>query len=198
MARWIDEVAAIPAAPPQQQTVMVSAGHSSTDPGAVAHGCVEADIAVALRDLISDALAAQGIKHATDGRGDENLPLGQAVKLAAQADIAVEIHCNAAASSQASGVETLSHESDYPLAGALCATVADVLGIPNRGAKPENSGQHHRLAFVSDGGGIILETFFLTSKRDLASYLAGRRSLADELARVIASAARQPGGKAAS
>tara|TARA_B100000700_G_scaffold189815_1_gene209191 strand:- start:53213 stop:53797 length:585 start_codon:yes stop_codon:yes gene_type:complete len=192
MVRWIDEVAAIKAAPPQQQTVMISAGHSSVDPGAVAQGYVEADVAIGLRALLSQALKAQGIRHMTDGDGDENLPLRTAAKIAAKADIAVEIHCNAAGTPQASGVETLSKERDYPLASSLCRVTADVLGIPDRGAKPEDSGQHHRLAFVSDGGGIILETFFLTSKHDLAAYLAGRRGLAHELARVIAEAARTP------
>ncbi|MAX33681.1 MAG: N-acetylmuramoyl-L-alanine amidase [Halomonadaceae bacterium] len=189
--RWIDEVAAIPAAPPQRQTVMVSAGHSDATPGAEANGYTEADLVTGFRSLVSQALDEQGIRHCIDGEGRENLPLRDAVKIAAGADLAIEFHCNAA-TPDATGVETLSRPEHYPLGERLCTTIADTLGIDNRGAKPEGSGQHSRLAFVSDGGGIIVELFFLTNKRDLASFLGGQRGLAREVARVIADAARQP------
>ncbi|RAH37424.1 N-acetylmuramoyl-L-alanine amidase [Halomonas sp. SL1] len=185
---WIDRVAAKPA-DPQRHTVMISAGHSATDPGAVAHGHSEAEIVTDFRDLVSAELARDGIRHLTDGPAQTNWPLSQAVKLAAEADIAIEFHCNAA-SPRASGTETLSRAEAFPLAGRLCSVTAEVLGVRNRGAKPENAGHHHRLAFVSDGGGIIHELFFLTSAGDLAAYQEYRRLLAHAVAVEIAEAAR--------
>ena len=44
------------------------------------------------------------------------------------------------------------------------------MGIPlrgDRGWKPENSGQHHRLGYVSNGG-IVLELFFISNNSELA------------------------------
>lgn len=186
---WITEVAAVPQLPPQRKTLVVSAGHGASDPGAVAHGYTEADICTEFRNLVSDALADLGIRHLTDGDGAENWPLRQAVKLAAEAAIAVEFHCNAA-SPAATGVETLSRGRHHRLGSALCYAIADVLGIPSRGAKAEGAGQHSRLAWVSDGDGILVELFFLTNKQDLAAYLAGKRGLAQAVAKVLAAAAR--------
>lgn len=190
---WVTEVAAVPKAAPQAHTVMISAGHSDTDPGAVAHGVTEAEIVLEFRDLLSQALARQGIRHLTDGDAGDNLPLREAVKIAGGADIAIEFHCNAATPA-ATGTETLSRRSAYPLAGRLCEVTAAVLGIASRGTKPEDAGQHHRLAFVSDGGGIIHELFFLTNADDLQQYMLHREVLADRLARVIAEHARDDKG----
>lgn len=187
--RWIDEVALIPQADPQRHTVMLSAGHSDADPGAVANGYTEAGIVLELRDMVSEALAGLGIRHVCDGEDGENLPLSEATAIAAAADIAVEFHLNAA-SPAATGVETLSRPEQFPLARQLCDAAAEVLGIRNRGAKPEGAGRHHRLAFVSDGGGIIFELFFLTNPHDLDAYLSSRNALAVEIAQVLARAAR--------
>ncbi len=65
---WITEVAAVPAAPPQTRTLMISAGHDDRDPGAVANGKTEADIVLDFRDILSHRLAAKGVVHLKDGR----------------------------------------------------------------------------------------------------------------------------------
>lgn len=151
------------------RTIFLAAGHSDTDPGAVAQGRREAAIAVEFRNMVSFYLRRDGYPHATDGAGQSNLPLAQSAALARRHDIAVEFHCNAAANPAAGGVETLSGPKDMALGNLLCEVIANELGIRNRGAKPENSGQHRRLAFVQ-AGGIIVELFFLTSPGDLAAY----------------------------
>lgn len=166
------------------KSVFLSAGHSGTDPGAVANGRREADIAVEFRNIVSFYLLRAGVPHELDGHGTQNLPLREAVQKARRHPIGVEFHCNAAASPAARGVETLSAPDDMALAGRICKAIGDVLMIRNRGAKPENAGQHHRLAFVQ-AGGIIVELFFITSKDDLAAYderkwLAGK-AVADVL-----------------
>lgn len=167
----------------QQKTLFISAGHSHRDPGACGNGYTEADIVLEFRDLVFDALKGK-VLTATDGDRGENMPLPKAVEMAAKFDIAVELHVNAATPA-ATGVETLSRPSGYPLGEELCKAISATLGIPNRGAKPEGSGQHSRLAFVSDGGGIIVELFFITNTGDVASYQKHRRALAVAVARVL-------------
>ncbi len=171
----------------QRRTVFISAGHSNTDPGAAANGATEAGIVLELRDLICAELDGR-ISYHRDGEAGDNMPLRDAARMAAQSDIAVELHCNAATPA-ATGVETLSKPTAYPFAAELIQAVTDTLSIRSRGTKPEDSGQHSRLAFVSDGGGIILELFFLTNTSDLAAYQQNKNALAAELADVIVSAA---------
>ncbi len=172
-------------------SVFVSAGHSNADPGACANGRREADITVEFRNMVAFYLQLEGIPHGLDGKGTENLPLPRAAAMAREYDIAVEFHCNAS-SGMASGTEALSDTGDSALAGELCQAVADALKIKNRGAKPENSGQHTRLAFVR-AGGIILELLFITNAGDLAAYDARKWLAASAVAEVLMRASRRGG-----
>lgn len=167
--------------------MFLSAGHSDVDPGAVAFGRREADIAVEFRNIVSFYLHRAGVPHELDGSATENLPLREAVVKARRHAIGVEFHCNAAANPAASGVETLSAPKDIALGGRICDAIAAGLGIRNRGAKPENAGQHHRLAFVQ-AGGIIVELFFITNRDDLAAYDARKWLAARDVAGVLIAA----------
>lgn len=171
------------------RSILLSAGHSNTDPGAVAQGRREADIAVEFRNLVSFYLMRDGIPHDTDGKGTDNYPLGTSVRLAALHDIAVEFHCNAGPAS-ATGVEVLAAPGDMGLASRLSSAIAVSLGIRNRGAKPEGSGQHSRLAFVR-AGGLVVELFFLTSRADLKAYYDRKWLAARAVAQVLADEARR-------
>lgn len=171
--------------------IYLSAGHSTVDSGATTSQMVdgkkvirkEADIAEEFRNLVSFYLMRAKIPHLADGVGDENLPLVDTVKLIGRNRPAVEFHCNAGPA-QATGVETLSAANDMVLGSRICKAIADILGIRNRGAKPENAGQHHRLAFVR-AGGIIVEMFFLSNPNDLAAYDAKKWLMAREVADVL-------------
>lgn len=187
--RWIDHVKAVPQRQPQRTSVMLSAGHSDTVPGIVANGYKEADLVQLFRDDVSVRLRCLGIKHALDGEPGENLPLRDAVRIAKGFEIAIEFHTNGGGPG-ATGVETLSRAHNKPLGAELCRVTAEVLGIPNRGAKPENAGYHERLAFVSDGGGIIHELFFLSNANDLWKFKQHYDALVEAVATVIADAAR--------
>ncbi len=175
----------------QQKTLFISAGHSERDPGAVAHGHTEAAIVLEFRDLLADYLAERVIVD-RDGTPGENLSLRDAVGAAKGHDLAVEFHCNAAGNPAATGVETLSADHHSPLGNALCQAIADALGIANRGAKGEASGQHSRLAYISRGGGLIVELFFLTNKHDLARYIANRRRCVEAVGDVLIDAICAP------
>ena len=171
------------------KTVTITAGHGGGDPGAVNGNITEAYIATDMRNMITLYLERAGINVRNDGTASDNQSLRQALRLIPGSDLAIEIHCNAASSSQAGGVEALSLQKDKAICQKLCAAISDVMGIPVRGSaggwKDQSSGQHTRLAYVS-GGGIILELFFISNPKELAIYQSKKWLVARELADVIA------------
>lgn len=172
--------------------LFLSAGHSNQDPGAVAEMVIdkkkvirkEADIVVELRNIVSFYLMREMVVHECDGAGTVNVPLAQTIRMMKNHAPALEFHCNAASSAQAGGCETLSQPKDLELGRKLCEAISATLGIKNRGAKPEDAGQHHRLAFVQ-AGGIIVELFFITNPADLAAYDAKKWLLGKAIAQVL-------------
>lgn len=174
----------------QTKSLFISAGHSASDPGAVGNGYSEADIVLELRDYLAEALRARGVEFSKDGKRGENLPLSRAWPMAGEHDIAIELHCNAFSRPTATGVETLSQPHNMELGLSICKAISDTLGIVNRGAKGEGSGQHSRLAFVSSGGGIIVELFFISNLDDLDKYQRWKLQLAEVLADLLAEEVR--------
>lgn len=167
--------------------MFLSAGHSTVDPGAVGFKRLEADIAEEFRNVLSFCLTDIGVEHRVDGRGMENKPLREAIAEARKHKTALEFHCNASDKPSATGVEILCADKDKALAAKLCAAISSSLGIVNRGVKPENSGQHHRLGFVQ-AGGMIVELFFISNKNDLAKYDAFKWKAARAVAQVLKNA----------
>jgi N-acetylmuramoyl-L-alanine amidase len=181
--------------------VFLSAGHSNTDPGAVANGVSEAALTLELRDALTLALADRGIAVMTDGRRGENLALRDAVKIAAKNPdgLNLEFHFNAGPPG-AAGVEILAHARHKRVAQVIAGAIASVTRSPLRGEngwKPENAGQHHRLAFVR-AGGLIVETCFISNAKDLGAYRARFDDVVNVLAGTIAQMAKgmQTGHKA--
>lgn len=177
--------------------LFLSAGHSNTDPGAVAHvfdskgNSVrrrEADIAVEMRNMVSFYLSQYGVPHTVDGHGTKNIPLAQAAAQMRGFQYGVEFHCNSAGSPTATGTEVLcdmNDKADAVLATNLSAAISKALSLRNRGAKPENSGQHSRLAFVR-AGGVIVELFFLSNPNDVAKWDARKWLAARACAEILA------------
>lgn len=182
------------------RSIFLSAGHSNADPGACAFGRTEAGIVTEVRNMVAFYLQRAGAAVAMDGDGLVNLPLNKAAAMAAKYAIALEFHCNAAAAPvqvpgkppkpPAAGVETLSGPDDMQLGADLCKAIAGVLGTKIRGAKPENAGQHHRLAFVQ-AGGVIVELFFITNPDELKAYDEKKWLVAKAIADVILHHARK-------
>lgn len=172
----------------QTKSLLVSAGHSNKDPGAVGNGYTEADIVLDLRDNLKEALLLRGVVARTDGGADQNLPLSEAIKIAREVDIALEFHCNSFHKPSATGVETLCHASHGSLAGKVANAISKAIGLFNRGVKGESSGQHSRLGFISRGGGIIVELFFLSNPNDLQAYMDNKEAVVDAIADVLVEA----------
>lgn len=168
--------------------VTITAGHGGKDSGAVAKdGTTEASIATEMRNIIKYYLEKEGVTVVTDGIGNQNLPLKEAVKLIKGSKIAIELHCNASSNIKARGVECLARPQHKSISQKIAKAIADVMEIPLRGDKgyqPENAGQHKRLAFVSNGG-IIVELFFISNPDELEIYKSKKwligKAIANEL-----------------
>lgn len=169
----------------QRKSLFISAGHDHKDPGASCFGVTEADIVLEFRDMLGAELYRRQLRFTMDGTKGQNLPLREAVTIARQNAVAVEFHCNAAGFKSATGTETLSAPAHFPLGKKITDCISDCLGIADRGAKPEGSGQHSRLAFISTGHGIIVELFFITNPDDLSKYQELKHDLVQRLADVL-------------
>ena len=171
-------------------TFVISAGHSNTDPGAVGNGLKEADVAVELRNAIADRLRIEGHTVFTDGSGSTNDSLREALKLIKGNGLALEVHCNAATNPTASGVETIGKGTKLkPICQKLSKAVAEVLGEKVRGdagfIDPTQSARG-KLGWC-DAGGIILETFFLSNPKSVATYQSKKQEVIDVIVEVLLS-----------
>lgn len=169
--------------------IVLTAGHSNTDPGAVNGSDREADIAQDIRNIVASILRDDyGLTVRTDGEGKGNLPLREAVKLIRGSDVAVEFHTNAAASKAATGVEALSTPKNKRWCQVLSRAVADATGWKLRGEggfKPDNAGQHSRLAYAQ-AGGIVFEPFFISNDADLKLFKERKWAICRAIATAIA------------
>lgn len=171
--------------------IYVGAGHSNKDPGAVANGFEEARLMTELRNLVAAALTQQGAQVITDGQGSENLPLVESIKLAKQADSdrRIELHLNAGPNT-AKGVECLSLPAQKVKVQAIAKAISQTLNVPLRGEsgwKPDDSGQHPRLGFCRQAGGIVVECSFITNKAEIISLRRNQVDLATAIAKVLMS-----------
>lgn len=167
--------------------IVLTAGHSATDPGAVADGYTEAGLMLRLRDLTAELLRDMGHIVIEDGGDDENLPLRHAISLIGQGALAVELHTNASGNPAARGVESISLPPLRQFCRRLSAAVANVLDTRVRGDRgwiDQSQSARGRLGYVN-AGGVILETFFISNPLERASYLADPLAVARAIAGVI-------------
>lgn len=151
--------------------IVLTAGHSNTDPGAVANGATEAALMTELRNITAKKLRDLGHTVHTDGEGSVNKSLNDALSLikSRRPDVALELHMNAAGNAAATGVETISLPKDKALAQRLSAAVGGVLGIRLRGDKgwiDQSQSARGSLGYIN-AGGLILETAFISNPGDL-------------------------------
>ena len=168
-------------------TYLISAGHGGTDPGAVALGRKEADIALAMRSLVATRLLELRHTVLQDGGTGVNLPLRDALKLIKGTDLAVELHCNAAANHQATGVEVIAPPALKLVAQRIARAIAGETGQRLRGQGgwiDQTQSQHHRLAWVQ-AGGIIVEMVFITNPADMQTFMQRQDRVAQAIAGAI-------------
>jgi N-acetylmuramoyl-L-alanine amidase len=166
---------------------LISAGHGGADPGACANGYTEAAIALEMRDLVSSRLLQMRHTVFCDGAMGENQPLRQALALVKGTDLAVELHCNAATSPAATGVEVIAPPALKLVAQRIARAIAAETGQRLRGEAgwiDQSKSQHAKLAFVQ-AGGLIVELVFISNTADLNKFMAAKDRVAMALAGAI-------------
>lgn len=158
--------------------IFINPGHGGSDPGAVANGLYESEVALAIGERAARYLQAAGLTVKLlqyDGPreicADAN---------AWGADYFVSIHCNAAATSKANGTETFYWNGGLgrKLAAKIQNQVAGSVGTVNRGTKTAN----WTVLALTAMPAVLVETAFITNPSD-AALLRDRQ---DEFARAIA------------
>jgi len=156
-------------------------GHGAgTDRGAAGGGTTERDILEAVVNPVAAYLTALGVVAVPSIDLRERLLWVRA--RAVVGDELVSLHCNTGPPA-ARGVEVYYRadgaEWHRQRAGRLAEFSARYSRLLSRGAKPDDTSQHHRLAVCRDAGcpGFLLELGFLTNDEDRAALL-DRGSLA--------------------
>jgi N-acetylmuramoyl-L-alanine amidase len=140
------------------------------DPGAVAAGVRECDIALEWALTGKYILPQYGINHflTRDDNLDE-VPVGRRDDMAAAAHCThfLSLHCNAA-DGKATGVEVYYRDSsDRAFAQLVLDSLVEATGLKSRGLKRESESQHSRLAVLDFGPPACLaEIGFLDNPHD--------------------------------
>lgn len=171
--------------------IVITAGHSNTEPGNTWNDKTEAALMLELRHILAAKLRADGHQVREDGPQGVNWALSDAQRLIAGADVAIELHTNASSNTLASGVEVVALPAHKALAQRLAHAIGSVLQIPTR--RDHGWYPHAQCAAergfqpgFSKRGGLIVEVFFQSNAQDLSKYQERKWLVASALAREIA------------
>ena len=143
-------------------------GHGGKDPGAVAAGYREKDIALNIAHMVGMILEEAGAEVRMSRERDVFVCLAERAMMANEwgADLFLSIHCNSAASSAATGTESLVYAENgraNDLAGQIADRIGQDLHLTNRGVKvrPE-------LAVLNSThmDAVLVETAFISNAKD--------------------------------
>lgn len=124
----------------KNKIVVIDPGHGGRDPGATADGINEKDLNLRIAARLYILLKNLGFKVKMTRSDDRYLSLEDRVKIAndVNADIFISIHCNAASSYKANGIESLYYpgsDKGKILAKEIQNTIIDKLNRTDRGIK---------------------------------------------------------------
>jgi N-acetylmuramoyl-L-alanine amidase len=127
----------------------IDPGHGGSDPGAVGHGLHEADITLQVARLLKKELTAAGHEVLMTRGKDKYVSLGQRAMMANawNADLFVSLHCNAAATASAMGLEIF-HFNDSDDGRHVASRVWDRLDL--------EFGDHHLMRGVKEANFAVL------------------------------------------
>ena len=169
--------------------IIISAGHGGNDPGAVANGYTERDLAIEFRELLVKELLLLGVKPLTDDNKNAlKQTLAWLVGKYSSKDILLDIHWNAA-SSKARGTEVIVPDNASIFENNFAKNILNVFisnGFVNRGVKPESQTARKRLGWMRPPAeNILIEMGFITNLLDINLYQNLKYKLAKELAFII-------------
>ena len=157
------------------------------DPGAVAAGAAEADIALAWGLTLRHVCREAGLVTVMTRRTSEDAaPVGRRARFAtlAKATHFISLHCNAAGNPLARGTETFRRDPSIWASKVHLSALA-AMQSKDRGLKVEGQSQHKRLAVLSAPNACLLEIGFITNPFDRRLMLSRevRLAFAEDLVR---------------
>ena len=169
--------------------IIISAGHGGNDPGAVANGYTERDLAIEFRELLVKELLLLGVKPLIDDNKNAlKQTLAWLVGKYSSKDILFDIHWNAAIS-KARGTEVIVPDNASIFEKNFAKNILNVFvsnGFVNRGVKTESQTARKRLGWMRPPAeNILIEMGFITNILDMNLYQNLKYKLAKELAFVI-------------
>lgn len=177
--------------------IFISAGHSvvpGKDRGAEAiykkETIYEGVLAYNVAESVYKKLLALGANVYLDNKSNVLSETIKALRsLVGKEDIAVEYHFNAA-NKKATGTETIvpdqSSELEKHLADRITFVASNVLGIKNRGVKPESDTARKRLGWMRQSCETILhEICFIDNPKDVDAFVANFEALTDAYAQQL-------------
>ena len=169
--------------------IIISAGHGGNDPGAVANGYTERDLAIEFRELLVKELLLLGVKPLIDDNKNAlKETLAWLVGKYSSKDILLDIHWNAAIP-KARGTEVIVPDKPSLFETSLAKEILDVFvfnGFTSRGVKTESQTARKRLGWMRPPAeNILIEMGFITNLLDINLYQNLKYKLAKELALVI-------------
>ena len=169
--------------------IIISAGHGGNDPGAIANGYTERDLAIEFRELLVKELLLLGVKPLIDDNKNAlKQTLAWLIGKYSSKDILLDIHWNAA-SSKARGTEVIVPDNASIFENNFAKNILNVFvsnGFVNRGVKPESQTARKRLGWMRPPAeNILIEMGFITNLLDINLYQNLKYKLAKELALVI-------------
>jgi N-acetylmuramoyl-L-alanine amidase len=165
--------------------IYLSAGHHLSDPGAIANGYKESQLCIELRDLIKQELIQKGASFISDRDYETLIAYINRIK-PGSGSVLCELHFNASTNTRATGTEVLyaTGIESQNLAKDLSQVIAELIGIPNRGAKDEAQSARGRLAVLRTKAGIAVlpEICFISNKLDMDAYQKNKNKVAKAIA----------------
>lgn len=175
------------------QVTFPLAGHHNKDSGAVYHGRQENRETQNIRNKIAENLKDLGIKIITD---KDNQTLSEVIRniKPASGSVLYDIHFNASVNALATGTEcVVSDESfakkdlSYQMAVEICEVTSKLLGIKNRGVKPESQTPRKRLGILHTKAGISLihELCFISNPKDMEALDKNENELCKAISKIL-------------
>lgn len=176
----------------QTRNLFLTAGHRGGSTGANANGYSEAELAIQLRNDLTNRLHEQGVVVVNDADADSLSSVVNAInKKCTNRDLCLDLHFNSFSNASANGTEVLIQNaptnSEIEFAEDVLNAVCSVLGTKNRGVKKEGKSQYKRLAMLSGVkcNSVLVELCFISSQSDMVRYNSKYNELVEKLVNVI-------------
>ena len=178
--------------------IFLLAGHSSIkgtenyDPGAIANGYNESDLAIGLRDVTELSILKNNGKVMINDDRDYLKSFIQKTSHLNYSDVICDIHFNASTPVE-TGVEVFypyrATQQELDLALIVSKKFSDIMGIKNNGIKDETQSSRKRLNIMNPKCiNILIETCYITNVDDLNSFLNNVEILGETLAELLLNA----------